>query len=530
MYRLLIVDDEPVVLQGLTNLLDWQEYGLELAGTAKSGEEALQFVFSNQIDILITDIRMKNMDGLTLLKKLKESNFNQIKIIIISGYDDFDYLKQASAYGIENYLLKPVDEEELSLTLLNTIEKLNAIKKQIVFEQQQKDILLENTLLRWVTNHISFEELQDKADFLQLDFSSCSFLPCIFRPFLSNEETSDSMSQIHLQSKLQNWISSIIEKDFHFYLFNNLSFSYETVLLFYWNNSLVKSDQLITLLETNLPSLEKDIGIPVVIAVGEQVNRYLQVSDSFQKTENLLKYVIPSSKSQLITAKNIISTWSQLFSDKIFDQDEFTTLFSSNNVNCIQQKLEDIYKKLSDKNKYLAPEVYGNFVIQIIMKLFGTLEPESLEHNLFFNQFNLFELLQKNQFTEAFNLIKNLQNTPKTPHSVSLDAAPVITSVLQYIDNNYNTEMSLKLFSYKFHIDSTYLGQKFKAAVGISFNQYINEVRIRKAQELLISTDLRSGDIAKKVGYNNVNYFSNQFKKYTGKYPTEYRQLFCDYK
>ena len=123
MYSVLLVDDEPSVLTGLRYVIDWDEYGVEIAGTASNGTQALELLRELPVDILITDIQMPQMGGLELLQQVRAQNMD-LRCIILTGYDDFKYVKKAAQLGIENYLLKPVSPEELSETLLNTITKI----------------------------------------------------------------------------------------------------------------------------------------------------------------------------------------------------------------------------------------------------------------------------------------------------------------------------------------------------------------------------------------------------------------------
>ena len=147
MYKVLIADDEPFILEGLADLINWEEHGLQIAGLVSNGLDAKNIVDSSDIDILITDNRMPRMDGIELIKYIAQTEKN-IKFIILSGYNDFEYVKEAAKIGIENYLLKPVDEKELISTLINTVDKIeNEIYKKKEL-QQGYNILRDNIHFR----------------------------------------------------------------------------------------------------------------------------------------------------------------------------------------------------------------------------------------------------------------------------------------------------------------------------------------------------------------------------------------------
>ena len=164
MYRVIIADDEPVIRRGLRETIEWDALGLEVAGEAADGAEALKLVREIRPEILITDIRMPEMDGIQLIREVRELDMN-VKITILSGYSDYDYLKAAIRLGVDNYLLKPIDNDELIANLRNTvseIEKEAAANLQI---RQGTNLLRSNTLRRLVAGYISQEELREKAEF-----------------------------------------------------------------------------------------------------------------------------------------------------------------------------------------------------------------------------------------------------------------------------------------------------------------------------------------------------------------------------
>ena len=165
MYSVLLVDDEPSVLTGLRYVIDWDEYGVEIAGTASNGTQALELLRELPVDILITDIQMPQMGGLELLQQVRAQNMD-LRCIILTGYDDFKYVKKAAQLGIENYLLKPVSPEELSETLLNTITKIEYLRSRKLDLAENIRVLRDGTFYRWIAGRIGSAELADRFDTL----------------------------------------------------------------------------------------------------------------------------------------------------------------------------------------------------------------------------------------------------------------------------------------------------------------------------------------------------------------------------
>lgn len=175
MYRVLIVDDEPVIRKGLRDTIEWDSLGLEISGEACNGAEALALIQANRPHILITDIRMPGMDGIELVKTIRDLGMN-IKIIILSGFSDYAFLKEAIRLGVESYLLKPIDNDEL---ISNLVDAVNNIEKEILRATQLSqgiELLRSNTLNRLVTNAIGRGEFEEKASFLDVSLTAERFL------------------------------------------------------------------------------------------------------------------------------------------------------------------------------------------------------------------------------------------------------------------------------------------------------------------------------------------------------------------
>lgn len=168
MYKLLLLDDEPIVLKGLKKLICWQEFGFNEVTPAETVQEALSLMQKKQYDVLISDIRLKGETGLDLLRILHEQRY-PVMTIILSGYSNFEYIKEALNYGIENYLTKPIDEDELRRTLSQVVEKLDYRVRSDYFQHISKSIMLKNVLEMWVKGMLEPEQLLERLSFYSLD-------------------------------------------------------------------------------------------------------------------------------------------------------------------------------------------------------------------------------------------------------------------------------------------------------------------------------------------------------------------------
>ncbi|MEA4929762.1 MAG: response regulator transcription factor [Candidatus Limiplasma sp.] len=187
MYRVFLVDDEPLICKGLRETVEWDSLGLEIAGEAHNGVEAMELIAATHPHILITDIRMPGMDGISLIKAIREQDLN-IRIIILSGYSDYHFLKEAIRLGVDGYLLKPIDTDELISNLCNLVTVIEKEQLQTSRLYQGLELLRTNTLNRLVTGEIGRGEFNEKAAFLDISLDAEHYLCAVCAPVPAAEE------------------------------------------------------------------------------------------------------------------------------------------------------------------------------------------------------------------------------------------------------------------------------------------------------------------------------------------------------
>jgi two-component system, response regulator YesN len=522
MYKVLIVDDEPLILEGLKHIIPWDEHGLEIVGEAACGEDALDFLRRNKVHILITDIRMSGMSGLELLHRIKEQGWD-IKCIILSGYDDFEYVKEAARLGIENYLLKPVSRQELSMTLLNTIKKIESSLYNKITERESKDILRNNILYRWVTNNISDSELTDRAPILSIDLGYSHYRAAIVKLQHTENISPKIQDRSLLSFSINNICSEIVQE-------NGLGLSFcdlngDIVILFHRLGSKLDVTQVLSILEKCVTNLRKYLGSDVFISVGCPVEHYSNICKSYTTANDLQEYflIFPSKNIALFedVHKAILPEHSRLaidigkFEDMVFNKDKAA----------LKLFIIQAYDQLKQQES-LTPQLLQNFTIELMLTLLNAVKNQKgSKAPLFFDmKSSLAEVIRQKSIE---GLVESLASVVDITVDRLMEedekSNPIIKSILRYVHENYAGNISLKLLSDTFNINAAYLGQLFKNETGEMFTNYLNTVRVEKAKEFLLNTHLKVNEIAEKTGYVNQIYFIRIFRKVTGKTPLEFR-------
>ena len=518
MYSVLIVDDEPFILHGLESIIEWEEYGLEIEGLATNGIKAQEIISAKKIDILLTDIKMPEMDGLDLIEFIRQKNLN-IKVIVLSGYDDFNYVKGAIKLGVENYLLKPVNKEELSLTLLNTIKKIESESYKEIYEIKSKDVFKQNLLYRWVSNNISIRELHERASLIGIDLKSGDFMVVTINTLdaLSFQKNNLAGNAVY------NICSVAITEDISPMIFYDLNNN--IIMLFSDNDIIAKKHSILEFLHRCVKDINDLLKINVFTALGSIEHDYQNVYKSYFSSKDLQEY-------SLIYAPNSILD---------YYNNKKSAINKHKNINFDLEVLNEhlIYKR-KDK-AFLLIEDFFNQIFLIDGITPGDIQNISLE--ILYNISSSYKKAVRNNsiprdleilFSDITKIktSRELIDWIKMILSKTIDYLafreenenPLIKHIIKYIDTHYQEAISLKAISSMFNVNTSYLGQLFKNETGELFTNYLNEVRIQKAKEMLIQTNLKVYDISYRVGYVNQSLFFRTFKKLTGISPEEFRE------
>lgn len=506
MYNVLIADDEPYILEGLHYIVDWTALGLQIVGAVSNGEEALHFLEKHPVDILLTDIRMPVMDGLTLIQEIREREWN-IHCVVLSSYDDYAYLQRALHLKIENYLIKSINESELHDTLKHIVEKLEQSHSS---RDSSEYTLLDNILLRWVSGQISPLELEERMQFLRRTTGSGNFQVAVLRSQAQTPAISDRAAEEAL---------SAMEPVVGLHRFRNLN--NDCVFIY----SAREPAELERKAQTLIEALCKVAEPPFLLTVGKTCVGAASVPHSYQSAQYLQNYVVTDSTQCVIrydrpvleSKKNVSLSSAQL-------EGFYQSLLQGNEAEALSF-LHDFFGQEYPASTYAADYVQTS-VLRILYRL------EDAMRALYMNVAHM-ETTANTLYQRAFFccsrqelqvwVLSGVNHYFKARANHKAVDNPILERMLHYIDTYYQEEISLRSISTVFNANTTYLGRIFKDATGQSFSSYLNMLRIDKSKTLLLQTDSTIQEIASQVGYNSANYFVNVFKKTTGMFPRQYR-------
>ncbi|SFT13669.1 response regulator [Paenibacillus sp. BC26] len=517
MRKAILVDDEMFARKGLVGLIPWESCGFQIVGEAEDGEEALALIERQMPDLVITDIRMPVLDGLELIQTVQERISKAIKFIIISGYGDFKYAQQAVRYGVHDYLLKPIDENEL----METLTRINEMLDERPPWQEGGKLLFQISLFEQLLAGKSDEKLlADASQFLGLPMNK----PLRYVAF----ELNNVPSHLSEDEKIEQIgeVKEVVLKVLNRYMPGKEPFIY--IPSPYGLGFLIPSDQGPDWVKRLADDLSRAMagrseGVSRVY-VGERINGLDQVKASYTSAMETMKYKFAQAPKEAILYDDIKGMVLQY---KEIEQTQYAELM---------ERLEEHDSEAITK---LVDAMFAAFREQGFAL-------ESMRASISRCVHGATRIIQTMQGDEnklaAFNPIVHWYSEPRTLEGVKGLLMAFLTEctaymaslrtkigkgeigkIKSYIESNYASNISLKSIAKLFYMNPVYLGQLFKKSYGMYFNEFLLQIRIQEAKSQLRQTDKKIYEIAANVGFGNADYFVCQFEKVEGKTPTEYK-------
>ncbi len=543
MLKIFLAEDEVVVRETIKRMIPWEELGFELVGEAADGEMALPLLIRQQPDLLITDIKMPFMDGLTLAR-LAKKEIPGLKVVILSGYDDFNYAKQAIGIGVEDYLLKPITKNAL-------IERLSEIRSRYEHEKTQKEYYekFQREMQAYEKNSsrdffealvggsMDMMEVYKRAEKLGLDIVAEAYNVLIFT--MNCDE--DFSGQ---RDEYSSWEAESLELLENFFaghssamLFRSNIFSYGVLLK--GQRETIEENTRACVDEIRKILSRQDGRREWFLAVGQSVERLSQIQKSYH------------------TASRAFSQ-RYLYDENILYYDEMETMEhpggqAESEDNAYLQKVDVNALNPAILQKFLSnglQEETENFV----KDYFYAIGQEPMESLVFRNyvilnvRFSVISFIKglgcDTNEMESADTEEVLAESGKNMESAIAYAKKMISQAIEirdqnsgnknrsilktavdFIDSHYmDEEISLNTVANVANVSSNHFSALFSQNMGQTFIEYLTTLRMNKAKELLRCTGMRSSEIAGEIGYKDAHYFSYLFKKTQGMTPSDYRK------
>jgi len=520
LYNLIFVDDEDIVREGIKSRVNWGTNGFRLAGVFENGTEAFEFLKENNVDVVLSDISMPKMDGITLSKKISET-FPSVQVLLLTGFEEFEYAREALRNRVKEFLLKPITADEISDVLERVKKELDRQKqrekenaKLLELLERSLPLLKERFFYSLVSGRLKPSEIFRRAKLFGWEDLKKYYQSAI----VAFPEDWEEISRLALAEHTRSLTEQFDE------VFTNRN---EDMVILMQGNTPEELDKRYRKISSSIFIYALKLGdSPVTIGSGEAVNRLNDINRSYLGATHAVDY------SKVMGVTRILSI-DEIRGKSRVSQEAFVSR-AKNLIKVLregagktaEEALEDIFMLF--KESYLTSSDVVTFLARLHYYLSDFVDEMNLNDNSDLDNLNLsadipvFTKLDTafDYYKKQIDLIENVIHKRRKDAVLSrIDKAKRIIAE-RYNDKNF----SLQDICAEIYLSSSQFSALFKEGTGQTFIEYLTGYRINEAKKLLKTTDLKTYEIAEKVGYQDPGYFSSIFKKETGLTTTEYRR------
>ncbi len=533
MYKLIIVDDETNIRQGIAESIPWAEWGFSITGQASNGLEAIRLIKQEKPDVVLSDIRMPKMDGVELMKYLHQ-NYPEIKIIILSGYNDIEYLNMSIKNRVTEYLLKPTNLEEFRVLFARLRRNLDheysqrqefeKLKKFYEENQLQSNARFLNRLIKGgFPNREQIGKLFAECG-LPLELSQCAVL------YLDID---------HLEEKLQNQpgLTAQMLRAEVCRLCGKAPAPMQRVFFLNDSGELIgivspgfsggSQKELAMFVETIQSEAKNELSLSLSVGISDWCRDPLALPQFYLQAKICMNQRLFFGSGCILFYRDFHEDASFSYRSLHFDQDRIISGVVSSDPAFLQEELEHFFALFKGKmiREY---DVVDRICMEFLFHLSHwttsfqlNLDEFLSSQGIHYTDVNRYDTLEgKSCF--LLGILKQLAG--RFAASKNSANSKMVFTIKKYIDENYlSNKISLEFIADKIHKNPAYVSRLFKSETGDNFSEYVTQKRMEKSQELLLDPSLKVYEIAEKTGYADVSNFIKVFRKYYGISPTEYR-------
>ena len=533
MYKILLVDDEILVRDAIRENIDWGKLDCELIGDCENGKQAVEFVKTHEVDIVLTDILMPYMDGMELSHFLHD-NYPDVLIVIFSGFGEFEYAKKAIQYNVSEYMLKPVTAMELTKVIENMKEKLDSRKKeqrkmesltQVSQDYHKNANVIRSKALDCLVK--CTREVQVSLD--ELERMGITFQAASYRVAVFDIDTYSEMYQMDMDKQQESALMAFVlfnvgdeivvrEKAGVVYQEGNN----RVCIIFAGNRTKEFSENIHRICHEIQKKVKEVIGLEISIGIGSWVRSPYELIYSYRLAAKAIDY-------RYLLGGNLLFDMEEKKTDNsiflINDLETLTEAIKSGDRRLMEETLGQIETEIKSA---LVEKSYACIYLQQVIRAIGNTcqslseEPEKIIAQ---REALLKAVTEQRMFSQAADLVEKYAQEvfDELQELNSSSGQRQGMLAMDYIQKNYmDPGLSLNSICSYLNISTSYFSTIFKEMTGETFIEVLTRVRMEKAKELLENTTMKNYEIAEKVGFSDPHYFGISFKKITGKTPTEY--------
>lgn len=493
MNQAVIIDDEPHIVENLTRAIDWNGFHLEIGCAETDPQKALAYILSHPVSVVITDIAMPKLDGLALIRKIKEAK-PYVYVIVLSAYDNFEYARTALRYGAENYLLKPVDPDELSDTISQIAGHIQA-REQLNSTYGQAMFTFRNAFTeQWVKNLLTGAEFSTKAKLLGINLDALLYTAVVFS---CTRASADMMSRFF----------ELLLRRLPGHYAGNFFFASPVCLVGVLCPVRHPAPDGAETFVRSLLQEAKASGIFVFASVGPSVGHYSSVPESYSRAVPYIwlehagfPVFVPKDFPGLSdTVGRALAAYESSFGENV---SELRRLYKNYPPFACTAELITARLRLLCHEEYRLPEEFPELCRELSGLSDAARDADSL-------------LRYALGFLSSSDLL--LERMQQSMY-------PCVDAVIKSISDLSNRDVSLKTLAARLNVTPSYLGMVFHRQTGYYFNDYLAKIRLEKAADLLEHTDLKLKEIVEKTGFSSQPYFTRSFKRFFNTSPLNYRR------
>ncbi len=520
LYSLVIVDDESVIRKGMCNYIDWANMGFQVTADFEDGKETIEYLQQNPTDVVLTDIEMAEVSGLAVAEYVFENNL-PTKVVILSGYKEFEYAKRAIQYNVVDYILKPIHMDELE----KIFKKIYGLFQEEEQKQQGdrlkkqdfEEILPELQEQFWMSILLgglrSKDNIIEKRELLSLQFSTRT--PCAVVNVKLQMDQDMTQKYFLQKNNRYNLLNNIFAGENQGLNYHPVYLSAEQLKVVVTTRQEMEQQQFEQRLQDQLSSKTEEVKTLLSLTMQTQTEKcfsniteltdyYYSMQIHMQKNEKEEYTLNPEDYERLMQKYQLMMDTINAGDFEALDRLMGNIMFELRSLplNEVKALLIDMFSMLMQKFLKMSPELWREV-------------KEAVDYSQVLNTESRGEL--KNICSEL--LKKTVEIVGRKQSVVSRN---IIDRVSDYMKQHYSEDISLDMLAERYYVNSSYLCRLFKQCTGTCLTDYLIELRMEKAKELLLTGKYKVYEVSQKVGYKSDKYFFRVFKQYTGQSPSEF--------